>query len=281
MGKLEYLELLKRAMLGLPPEVQAKTLGYYEQRFVDGINTGRSEQDVARELDDPNKIAMTLRANSYSAQLGAQLGAQPGAQASPQAAAKPALIPEKRSPVGALRVLVSGAGLAIFNLFMIVPAMVFSALLFALYVCALVFYLSGIAITASGLAGNSELLLDLPTRYVQIDDDDPDQRQIRVQIDDTGIHVHEEGADAGDAGDDDDARGRGSRLRRGAEVVAGNSLHITTDMDADSRTTQTLVGFGMVLGGIALFLLSLVVTRYTALGIKRYVQMNFSLLKGH
>jgi hypothetical protein len=63
--------------------------------------------------------------------------------------------------------------------------------------------------------------------------------------------------------------------------VAGNALHITTDMDADSRTTQTLVGFGMVLGGIALFLLSLVVTRYTVVGFKRYVQMNFSLLKGH
>jgi hypothetical protein len=37
----------------------------------------------------------------------------------------------------------------------------------------------------------------------------------------------------------------------------------------------------MVLGGIALFLLSLVATRFTAQGIKRYVQMNFSLLKGH
>jgi uncharacterized membrane protein len=42
-------------MLGLPPDVQAKTLGYYEQRFVDGVNAGRSEQDVARELDDPKK----------------------------------------------------------------------------------------------------------------------------------------------------------------------------------------------------------------------------------
>lgn len=278
MGKLEYLELLKRAMLGLPPEVQAKTLGYYEQRFVDGVNTGRSEQDVARELDDPNRIAMTLRASSHSAQLGAQATAQSTPPAAGQAAARPAPVLEKRNPVGVLRVLVSGAGLAIFNLFMIVPAMVYSALLFALYVCALAFYLSGIAITASGLAGNSELLLDLPTRYVQIGDEDPDRRQIRVRIDDTGIHVHEEGADAGN---DDEGKASGSRLRRGAEVVAGNSLHITTDMDADSRTTQTLFGFGMVLGGIALFLLSLVATRFTAQGIKRYVQMNFSLLKGH
>jgi hypothetical protein len=29
MGKLEYLDALKRAMLGLPPDVQAKTLAYY------------------------------------------------------------------------------------------------------------------------------------------------------------------------------------------------------------------------------------------------------------
>ena len=278
MGKLEYLDQLKRAMLGLSPDVQARTLGYYEQRFVDGLNAGRSEQDVAQELDDPKKIAMTLRANSYSAQMGGSFGAQTATAGGPQAAAPQFNVSEKRNPARVLRVLVSGAGLAIFNLFMIVPAMVFSALLFALYAAALAFYLSGIAITASGLAGNSDLLLDLPTRYVQIDADDPSaRRQIRVQIDDTGIHVHEEG-------DGQDAAGEGrpaSRLRRGAEVVAGNSLHVTTDMDADSRTTQTLVGFGMVLGGIAMFLLSLVVTRYTALGIKRYIQMNFSLLKGH
>jgi uncharacterized membrane protein len=260
MGKLEFLDQLKRAMLGLPPDVQARTLGYYEQRFVDGINAGRSEQDVARDLDDPAKIATTLRASSYSAQLGAQM--------------------EKRSPVSVLRILISGAGLAIFNLFMIVPAMVYSALLFALYVTALAFYLGGVAITASGLAGNGELLLDLPTRFVQIDDDDDNaKRQLRVQIDDTGIHVHEEGAGPR-PGDDTDTH-ETSRLRRGAEVVAGNTLHVTTDMDADSRTTQTLFGFGLVLGGIALFLLSLVVTRYTFVGIKRYIQMNFSLLKGH
>lgn len=276
MDKLEYLELLKRAMLGLPPELQARTLGYYEQRFVDGVNTGRSEQDVARELDDPAKIAMTLRASSHRAQAGAQTGAQPAAAAGPQFA-----MPAKSNPAGVLRVLVSGAGLAIFNLFMIVPALVYSALLFALYVCALAFYLGGIAITASGLAGNSDLLLDLPARYVQIDDDADARSQLRVRIDDTGIHVHEERADANPDTGDDEAGPRESRLRHGAEVVAGNSLRITTDMDADSRTTQTLFGFGIVLGGIALFLLSLVVTRYTAVGIRRYVQMNFSLLKGH
>jgi uncharacterized membrane protein len=269
MGKLEYLELLKRAMLGLPPDVQAKTLGYYEQRFVDGVNTGRSEQDVAQELDDPTRIAMTLRANSYSAQLGAPASAPASAQFA---------VSGRRGPAHALRVLVSGVGLAIFNLFMIVPAMVYSALLFTLYVAALVFYLGGVAVTASGLAGNGDLLLDLPSRYAQIDEDGT-HRQLRVRIDDTGIHVHEESIDAGI--DRDDGARPASRLRRGAEAVAGNTIRITTDMDTDSRTTQTVAGIGLVLGGIALFLLSLVLTRYTVVGFKRYIQMNFSLLKGH
>ena len=261
MGKLEYLDALKRAMLGLPPDVQARTLAYYEQRFVDGVAAGRGEPDVARELDDPKKIAMTLRA---SAHLDA--------------------FSEKKNPANLLRLAVSAVGLAIFNLFMIVPAVVYSALLFALYVCALTFYLAGIATTASGLAGANELVLDWPSRFVTIDDDGRG-RQMRIEIGDRGIIVKQErpqvadplppDADAG-AG----AGGRHSRALRSAEALADSTLRISTDMDAESRTTQTLFGLGLVVGGIALFLLSLVITRYTFIGIRRYVQMNRSLLKG-
>jgi uncharacterized membrane protein len=260
MGKLEYLEALKRAMLGLPPDVQAKTLAYYEQRFVDGVAAGRGEPDVARELDDPTKIAMTLRA---SAHLNA--------------------FTEKKNPANVLRVAVSAVGLAIFNLFMIVPAMVYSALLFALYVCALTFYLAGIATTASGLAGANELVLDWPSRFVTIDDDGRG-RQMRIEIGSHGINVTQERPQIADplppADADRSSRLERSRAVRGAEALADSTVRISTEMDAESRTTQTLFGFGLVLGGIALFLLSLVVTRYTFIGLKRYLQMNRSLLKG-
>ena len=260
MGKLEYLEALKRAMLGLPPDVQAKTLAYYEQRFVDGVAAGRGEPDVARELDDPTKIAMTLRA---SAHLNA--------------------FTEKKNPANVLRVAVSAVGLAIFNLFMIVPAMVYSALLFALYVCALTFYLAGIATTASGLAGANELVLDWPSRFVTIDDDGRG-RQMRIEIGSHGINVSQERPQIADplppAEAERSSRLERSRAVRGAEALADSTVRISTEMDAESRTTQTLFGFGLVLGGIALFLLSLVVTRYTFIGLKRYLQMNRSLLKG-
>ena len=267
MGKLEYLDALKRAMLGLPPDVQARTLAYYEQRFVDGTAAGRGEPDVARELDDPTKIAMTLRA---SAHLNA--------------------FNEKKNPANLLRLMVSAVGLAVFNLFMIVPALVYSALLMCLYVVALTFYLAGIATTASGLAGANELVLDWPSRFVTIDDNGRG-RQLRVDIGSHGIIVKQERPRVADplppedkadpdADADRDSRIERSRALRSAEALADSTLRIRTDMDAESRTTQTLFGFGLVLGGIALFLLSLVVTRYTFIGLKRYLQMNRSLLKG-
>jgi hypothetical protein len=41
-----------------------------------------------------------------------------------------------------------------------------------------------------------------------------------------------------------------------------------------------VLGCGLILGGIALFLLSLVFSKYTIAGIRRYVNMNMSLLRG-
>jgi uncharacterized membrane protein len=263
MGKLEFLEALKRAMTGLPPEVQAKTLAYYEQRFIDGVAAGRSEQDVAKELDDPKKIAMTLRA---SAHLSA--------------------FEQKRNPANLLRLTVSALGLAIFNLFMVVPAVVYAALLTSMYACALAFYIAGIAITASGLSGANELVLDGPLRHFVMDADeidDSDNQQTKVVIADTGIRVFQEKAPdraaAADADTDAEADAALPVIKR-AEEMAGRGIRISTDMDARSRTTQTFFGLAMVVGAIILFLLCLVVTKYTAIAVKRYIQMNFSLLKG-
>jgi uncharacterized membrane protein len=281
MGKLEYLDALKRAMLGLPPDVQAKTLAYYEQRFVDGVAAGRGEPDVARELDDPTKIAMTLRA---SAHLNAFAEKKKPANTFAENKNSANVFADKPNPANVLRVMVSAVGLAIFNLFMLVPALVYATLVLCLYISALTFYLAGVATTASGLAGANELVLDWPSRFVTIDDDGRG-RQLRVNIGSNGIIVNEERPQIADPlppedKADPDSRLERSRAVRSARTLADSTLRISTDMDAESRTTQTLFGLGLVLGGIALFLLSLVVTRWSFAGLRRYVQMNRSLLKG-
>ncbi|WP_426197431.1 DUF1700 domain-containing protein [Massilia sp. DWR3-1-1] len=270
MGKLDYLDALKRAMTGLAPAVQAKTLAYYEQRFVDGVTAGRSEQAVAAELDDPKKIAMTLRASAHMAAFEQQ-----------------------RNPANFLRMVVAGLGLAIFNLLMVVPAAVFLSLLLALYTTALGIYITGIAITASGLAGANELVLDQPFGIVFSDDSNASERgkQTHISIGEYGIRITDDSArrgagavadttDSAEALADGADRARQGQVLRRAEAVADRVLRITTDVDAGSRTTQTAFGLVMVVGAILLFLLSLVASKYTLVGLKRYIQMNFSLLKG-
>jgi uncharacterized membrane protein len=269
MGKLEYLDALKRAMMGLAPELQAKTLAYYEQRFVDGVGAGRTEADISKELDDPKKVAMTLRASTHLAAFE-----------------------KTRNPVNFVRLAMSVLGLAIFNLFMVVPAAVYAALLTAVYACALALYIAGIAITASGLAGANELVLDGPLRHIVIGDDDESAsgERTKITIDEMGVRVRQEkvpekveegAANADDQNVDPDAEPDVTApvLKR-AEAVAGHGVHISTDLDAGSRTTQTVFGLSMVIGAIFLFMLCMVVTKYTIIGIKRYIEMNFSLLKG-
>ena len=257
MGKQDYLDALAKAMAGLPPETAARTLAYYEQRFIDGLTVGRSEAEIAAELDEPRKIAMTLRANAHMAALEA-----------------------RKSPAGFARATFTFVGLAVFNLFMVVPAAVCAALLMALYFSSAGFYVSGIAITSSGLAGANEIVLSGPLHNivgVTTDNDDERHAQTRISIGEDGIHVEEE------ALSDVPANGtasRSSRILDSAEAMADGSVRIEIDREGSSRAAQTTLGAGLILGGIALFLLSLVLTRYTALGLKRYVQMNYSLLRG-
>lgn len=322
MGKMDYLDALKRAMLGLPPDVQARTLAYYEQRFVDGVAAGRTEQDVGAALDEPTRIAMTLRASAHLSALSTP--------DTPAAASATGRADERRHPADVLRLAVSAVGLAIFNLFMIVPAIVYGALLFALYVSAVAFYLGGVATTASGLAGTSDIVIDVPSRFVE--NGHGARRQFHVDFTDHGIDISpepeaDEAADAGErdatpaadaadaveaaaadterdanaeasanasaeraadhgdadgrSGPDPAARASAGSPRRGVHTLDDGSVRISTGMDAESRTGQTVFGIGMVLGGIALFLLALVVTRLSLSGLKRYLQMNLALLRGN
>ena len=262
MHQQEYLDALRRALAGLPPDLVAKTMRYYEQTFNEGLAAGRSGQEIAHELGDPKKIALTLRSNTQRQAFEL-----------------------KKTPVNLLRLLVSLAGLAIFNLFMVIPAAVYAALLVTFYAMSLSFYLGGIAITASGLSGANELVLEGPLRYMLVHDDDggegDDRRQTRITIGEAGIEIDHLPGPVHAASTPGAPASSSSRMIERAEALAGSGIHISTDLEQDARTTQSIFGMGMVIGGIVLFLLSLVVSRYTLIGLRRYIAMNVSLLKGH
>ena len=279
MGKIDYLDALRRAMTGIVPETQAKTLAFYEQRFVDGVVAGRTEEAVADELGDPKKIAMSLRASMHM-------------QAFEQ----------KKNPANFVRMGFAAVGLLIFNLVMIVPAIVYAALLAGLYAFGLALYLYGVVITASVLSGATEIKLDGPFNHLLVAERGEDgqtttrtaKRQTKVAISGGNIQIYTEpvgGVDtagepvANDGAESEDAvrdeERRTMRAMRRAEQVATIGIKFNTEMDEASRTTQSFFGFGLVLSGILMLLLCMVVTRYTFIATKRYIDMNYSLLKGN
>jgi hypothetical protein len=93
-----------------------------------------------------------------------------------------------------------------------------------------------------------------------------------------GVQVNKDNADG--APSDEEGLSRSGRLLNRAESVATGDVVITTDFDSGARTTQSLIGLGLILGGIGLCLVSIVLTRYTVIGMKRYAAMNVSLLRG-
>lgn len=243
MAKTAYLEALRRAMTGLPPEAQAKTLAFYEQRFVDGVLAGRTEEDIERELDDPKKVAMTLRASIHLQSFD-----------------------NRKNPATFVRMAFAAIGLLIFNLVMVLPAIVYASVLASLYAVGLSIYLYGVVIASSGLSGVTEFNLERMAQHKQTDDSGV------VTHHDVNVRVLISGPNM---------RFYATRPPASEKQVGSAGFMFARELDDASRPVQSFLGLGMVLGGVMLLLLSILMTRYTLVGIRRYIDMNFSLLKGH
>ena len=64
MTRQAFLARLRDGLRGLPPQTIADILTDYEAHFSDGIAAGRTEDEVARALGDPDRLARELRAES-------------------------------------------------------------------------------------------------------------------------------------------------------------------------------------------------------------------------
>ncbi|WP_229205940.1 DUF1700 domain-containing protein [Duganella sp. Leaf126] len=198
-----------------------------------------------------------------------------------------------------IRTVGSLVGLSIFNLFMVIPGLVYAALLLSMYLVSFSSYIGGVAVTASGLSGQNELSLQGPIRQLMaltdshFDTQEEEDQAMgwKVAITAHGLQVFRDGEpgtartaiavnEASDSAADNAGADRNARLWDRAEAVANADMTITTDIDSGARTTQALIGMGMVLGGIGLCLICIVLTRYTAIGMRRYAAMNLSLLRG-
>lgn len=150
MTRFEYINALRQALEGLPSDVVVATVSEYERRIYEESAAGRSEEEIIADLGDPQAVAAERRARF-------QLNA----------------FKQHKTTTNFFRVCFSLIGLMIFNLFLLIPTIVYSALVFAAYCASLACYVGGIALVAISLAGVGEVAtsnasLDTSVPHVQI-----------------------------------------------------------------------------------------------------------------
>lgn len=269
MNKTEYMNTLRQELDGLPADVLEDTMWAYEGRFVDGMVAGRDETAIADGLPAPHIVAAQKRASLRYQEL--KKNASPGNLAS---------------------LLVALLGVLVFNFFMIIPAIAYSSLLFAAYLSSLVFYFVGIVVTATVLSGVPQINLHLPTHHTQsidgvITQDIPSRHHgnIRVDITPKGIMVNDENEDdaVNHAPESTAASNTASTAASGVatpvDKTAAGDAAVHVSIDNHLSKIHLLNGLGFLLAGIALFMLSLFMTKYTFIGFKKYLRWNLSLLR--
>jgi uncharacterized membrane protein len=72
MNRAEFLARLKRGLVGLPAAMADEIIADYESHFADGLAAGRTEQQVADALGNPDKLARELKAEAGAKAWGQQ-----------------------------------------------------------------------------------------------------------------------------------------------------------------------------------------------------------------
>jgi uncharacterized membrane protein len=64
MNRIDFLGTLRRRLAGLPQAEIDEIIADYAAHFADGVAAGRSEEEIARALGDPMRLARELRAEA-------------------------------------------------------------------------------------------------------------------------------------------------------------------------------------------------------------------------
>jgi uncharacterized membrane protein len=292
MNKLEYISALKAALAGLPPEVINDMISAYEMRFIEGASIGRSEEEICAGLDQPEVVAARLRQSAAAPaqhSAGQDNGSTHPANHAHAGSAAFAAQAKTKLPGSGPRLFFSWVGLSLFNCFMLFPAFMLVMLLFASYMSSFAFLVGGSALTAASMANVNMVTLDgafknMHSRHIKIEDEGEavviDTGKDGIHIGDgsdgkEAVHVTKDGVHIVDGKDSVHVSGSGVKVSSGGKVTDD----IRLDLNKGERVPAFFSGIGLILGGILLFLLNLVVTKYSYIGLKRYAIFNYTILK--
>ena len=128
MTREQFLNRLRENLRGLPPSARDDIMADYEAHFADGMAAGRTEDEVAKALGDPSRLARELRA-----EIGLKRWE------------------EERSPGAAAGAVFAVLGLGAIDLIVLLPILVFVvSTLFGLYIAAIFGFFAGGFFFAAG-----------------------------------------------------------------------------------------------------------------------------------
>ncbi|WP_137937520.1 DUF1700 domain-containing protein [Chitinivorax sp. B] len=157
MNKEQFLRALKRELSALPKADLDEVLADYEEYFHDGLASGRAEEEIAKGLGDPKKIARELLA---------QLRIQEWK--------------DNKSMGNLMRVVLSIVALGSLNLFLAIPMLIFMGMLTASYACSVALIIIGLVCGVAMAPGMAEQMGLNGT--VVIDDDKPTGKQVKIDV---------------------------------------------------------------------------------------------------
>ncbi len=134
MNKEQFLKSMRKELSRLPKAELDEIIADYQEYFHDGMASGRSEEEIARALGDPKKLARELLAQQHIDAWKAD-----------------------KSIGNLMRVVLAVAALGSLNLFLAIPMLAFMAVLTVSYACSMALIVIGIVFALSLIPGFSSL----------------------------------------------------------------------------------------------------------------------------
>ena len=128
MTRQAFMARLREGLRGLPPQSVADVMSDYEAHFADGAAAGRSEEEVAAALGNPDRLAREIRAESTMTRWR-----------------------EERTPSSAASAVFAVLGLGALDILILLPILMgVAATIFGFFVAVVVMFFVGAFMLAAG-----------------------------------------------------------------------------------------------------------------------------------
>lgn len=252
MNKTEYMNLLQHEMQDLPSDVQARLKADVEQKFSQGQAQGKTEAEVCDSLSTPRVVAAQARASTRFNHLKKDF-----------------------SIANLFGLIIALIGLMIFNFLMIIPAFAYGIFIFASYIGSLAVWAAGVGILAASMSGVPEVKFKAGPQHWHThshnsyDHKHYGARNIRVDVNEHGITI-----------DKQDAK----NLTEDLVHAAPSAMHFdgeisTVTIKNHMQGRHFFLGLSLLALGTGFFLLCLMLTRLSFIGLKKYLLWNVAILR--